>query len=50
VRILQSAELGERVHDLEQEVRALRAILGNTQQSGGRDREAPQEEGPRWVA
>jgi hypothetical protein len=50
VRILQSAELGERVHDLEQEVRALRSLLGNTVQSGRQDQEAPQEEDHRWVA
>jgi hypothetical protein len=49
VRVLQSAELGERVHDLEQEVRALRSILGNTQQSKDGVAE-PQEEDHRWVA
>jgi len=48
VRILQSAELGERVHDLEQEVRALRSILGQSEPS--EKHEAPQEEAPRWVA
>jgi hypothetical protein len=59
VRVLQSAELGERVHDLETEVRALRSLLGNTTQGEksaekAKPTRAPQvetkEEAPRWVA